>query len=268
LVDHPVPSEENMKLYKLIKKLSVLSVLSSVSALSIAGGFGIGTQSGSGTGNAFAGGAAVAEDASVVWSNPAGMTALPLGKHVTGALHFIKPSFKFSNAGSTGVFAAPGTGGGGDGGGWAFVPNGFFAMDISPALRFGIALNAPFGLTTEYETGWRGRAIALESAIKTVNINPSLAYKVSNTFSIGAGVNVQRIDAKLSSDVTALNGTGIFTLKADDVGYGYNLGATFQPSPSTRVGIHYRSSIKPRLSIRLFCAVVGVSASRISNEYH
>ena len=52
-----------------------------------ASGFGIGTQSGSGTGNAFAGGAAVAEDASVVWYNPAAMSALPSGKQVTVAVH-------------------------------------------------------------------------------------------------------------------------------------------------------------------------------------
>ncbi|HUF81535.1 MAG TPA: outer membrane protein transport protein, partial [Burkholderiales bacterium] len=124
----------------------------------LAGGFAIGTQSGTGTGNAFAGGAAAAEDASVVWSNPAGMTFLPAGKHVTGALHVLKPSFKFRNQGSTGpVFGAGGAGDGGDGGGWAFVPNGFFAMDINPRLRFGVALNVPFGLKTEYDNGWRGQ---------------------------------------------------------------------------------------------------------------
>src|SRR5688572_15393220 len=101
------------------------------SAHAIAGGFAIGTQSGSGTGNAFAGGAAAAEDASVVWYNPAGMAALPRGqKQVTAAGHLVKPSFKFQNTGSTGAFAAAGSGEGGDGGDWAVIPNTFFTADL------------------------------------------------------------------------------------------------------------------------------------------
>lgn len=230
-----------MNFHNKIIKLAVASALVAGSSQAFAGGFAIGTQSGSGMGNAFAGGAAVADDASVVWSNPAGMTALPAGKHITGALHLVRPSFKFQNAGSTGAFAVPGAGNGGDGGDWAYIPNGFFAMDITPALRFGLALNVPFGLTTNYDAGWQGQLVALKSSLKTINIQPSLAYRVNNTFSIGAGVSLQKIDARL----TNLAGTaGEAILKADDVGYGFNIGAVFEPSSATRIGLHYRSAIK------------------------
>lgn len=218
-----------------------------------AGGFGIGTQSGSGTGNAFAGGAAVAEDASVAWYNPAAMAALPSGKHVAGALHALRPSFKFRNTGSTGVFscvsppfpACPG-GEGGDGGDWAFVPNGFFTMDVNPQWRFGLALNAPFGLKTVYDGAWRGQLTALKSEIKTVNINPSVAYKITDKISVGGGVSVQYLDAKLTS-FTGLAALGSVKLDADDVSYGANLGFLFQVTPSTRYGVTYRSSIKYEL---------------------
>src|SRR5688572_2536097 len=206
-----------------------------------AGGFGIGTQSGSGVGNAFAGGAAVADDASVVWSNPAGMMLLPSGKQVTGALHMLKPSFKFQNQGSTGVYAAPGTGDGGDGGDWAFVPNGFFTMDINPQWRFGVALNVPFGLKTEYDTGWRGQLTGIKSEIKTININPSVAYKLNDAVSIGGGLSLQKIEAELTSFA---GGAGVSTLSADDIGYGFNLGLMAQVSPATRLGLSYRSRIK------------------------
>ena len=120
-------------------------------------------------------------------------------------------------------------------------------MSITPSLRFGVAVNAPFGLKTNYDTGWRGRSTALESAIKSVNINPSIAYKINDSFSIGGGVSVQKLDAKLSSDATGLNPAGVVTLKADDIGFGFNLGAVFQPAPATRIGAHYRSSIKYKL---------------------
>jgi len=219
--------------------LAVAAALGGMASSAVAGGFAIGTQSGSGTGNAFAGGAAAADDASVAWYNPAAMTLIP-GKQVAGALHVLKPSFKFQNTAST---AAVGTGEGGDSGDWAFVPNAFFTMDINPNMRFGLALNAPFGLATEYDNGWRGQLKALKSEIISVNINPSVAYKVSDTVSIGAGFSVQKLEATLTKAANAA-GTNIAELKADDVGYGFNLGLMIQAMPDTRIGVSYRSSIK------------------------
>jgi long-chain fatty acid transport protein len=136
-----------------------------------------------------------------------------------------------------------GTGEGGDGGDWAYVPNAFFTWAINPKLSFGVALNVPFGLATEYDAGWRGQFTALKSEIKTVNFNPSIAYKINDTFSIGAGVSYQKIDAELSA-FTGSPQSGNLTLNADDTGYGFNVGALFQPAPSTRIGVSYRSSIK------------------------
>ncbi len=242
-------------------RLSTIAVALAMAGLTsttaFAGGFGIGTQSGSGTGNAFAGGAAVADDASVAWSNPAGMTLLPMGKQVTAAAHFVLPSFQFTNNGST----SPGAGNGGDGGGWAMIPNGFFTMSINPNLRFGLALNVPFGLGTKYDAGWVGQTVALESDLKTININPSLAYKVSDKLSVGAGISVQRIEAKLTR-FTGVGVVGNAVLEADDVGYGFNLGAMIQATPSTRIGISYRSAIDYDLEgAATFTGTVGAASN-------
>lgn len=220
-----------------------------------AGGFAIGVQSGSGTGNAFAGGAAAADDASVVWFNPAAMTALPAGRQVTAAGHLARPSFKFSNTGSTGTFAAPGSGEGGDGGDWALIPNMFYTTDIDARWRFGVAVNAPFGLATHYDAGWRGARTALKSEVKSVNINPSVAYRLSDALSIGGGISVQKLQAELSNFSGA---AGVAKLKADDIGYGFNLGLTVQATPGTRFGFAYRSSIKYELEGA--AAFSGVSA--------
>ncbi len=241
-----------MKNPKTVVSLAVGAALAGLASSAVAGGFAIGTQSGSGTGNAFAGGAASADDASVAWYNPALMTLLP-DRQVAGALHVLKPSFKFQNNGSTSPI---GTGEGGDGGDWAFVPNGFFTMAINPSLSFGLALNVPFGLKTEYESGWRGQFTALKSEIKTVNINPSVAYKINNMVSIGGGVSVQRIEAELTNSA---GGAGISTLSADDIGYGYNLGLMIQASPTTRIGAHYRSKIKYQLEGTVGFSVAGVA---------
>src|SRR5437764_15427024 len=105
--------------------LSALAVLSA--AESKAAGFALQEQSAAGLGNAYAGAAAVAEDASTVWWNPAGMTLLN-GITVTGALHSITPSSKFSNGNSQPACVAPTVcrplgGNGGDAGDTAYVPN-------------------------------------------------------------------------------------------------------------------------------------------------
>lgn len=237
-----------MKIGELMRAL-VAGTLATAAGGAAGGGFGIATQSGSGTGNANAGGAAVVEDASVAWSNPAGMTFLPRGKQVSAGLTILKTSHKFHDNGSIGAFSFPGSGDGGDGGGWAYVPNAYFTMDINPEWNFGLAINAPFGLKTEYDAGWRGQLLALKSEVKTININPSFAYRASDTFSIGAGVSVQKLDAELTNCAptpfsvppACVNSA---KLEADDVGYGFNLGLMFQATPATRFGASYRSSIK------------------------
>jgi long-chain fatty acid transport protein len=228
------------------------AALATFGAQAVAGGFAIGVQSGSATGNAVSGGAAVAEDASVVWSNPAGMMQLRHSRQVTVATHIFRPSFKFQNQGSTGAFAGAGTGEGGNAGDWAYVPNSFGTMEINPRLRLGVAINVPFGLTTHYEQGWRGQLTALKSKIQTVNLNPAIAYRLTDMVSVGAGVSAQMLKADLSS-FSGVGALGNVDLKADDVGFGFNFGIMVETNPgasarnsypNTRFGASYRSKIK------------------------
>src|ERR1700675_2408497 len=95
--------------------------------------FALQESSGSGLGNAYAGGAAAAEDAATVWSNPAGMSRIPTNQLVAG-VSWIRPSNKFSDGGSLPALACPPSlcppaglfqplgGNGGDAGGNNYVP--------------------------------------------------------------------------------------------------------------------------------------------------
>lgn len=222
---------------------AVAAALAGTSGAAVAGGFGVGTVSGSGTGNAYAGGAAVAEDSSVAWSNPAAMTLLAPGTAVSAAGHLIFPSADFRNGGSTGVFAAPGTGEGGEGIGTALIPNLYLTTAITENLRFGLSVNVPFGLGSNLDQGWRGQLTALQSRINTLNINPSLAYKVSDRLSVAAGVSVQHADAVLTA-FTGAAATGNLRLEAADTSFGYNFGAMLQATPDTRFGVTYRSRVR------------------------
>ena len=135
-------------------------------------------------------------------------------------------------------------GNGGDAGDWAAVPAGYMTWQLTDRLFAGLGVGAPFGLKTEYPNSWVGRFHAVKSELKTVNINPSIAFKVSDVFSVGFGVNFQRIDADLTKVATAGGGSALLgRIEGDDTAWGWNVGAMYQLSPTTRLGLAYRSKI-------------------------
>ncbi|PCI67790.1 MAG: long chain fatty acid transport protein [Piscirickettsiaceae bacterium] len=228
--------------------ISLAASLSVISTASLSAAFGIAENSALGIGNAFAGGAASAEDASTVWYNPAGMTRIK-GNQVVQGIHLIAPSFDFDDEGSTKANGTP-TGGDGsnDGGRFAIVPNLYYVHSLSDDLKVGVGINAPFGLATKYDSDWSGRYQAIESEIVTVNVNPAIAWQVTPELSLGFGVNIQYIEATLTNkiDFSGLGPVpdGFSKLEADDISYGFNLGALYNLSTDTRIGLSYRSEIK------------------------
>ena len=235
---------------KKLMALAIATALGGASGLASAAGFALIEQSGSGMGNAYAGAAAVAEDASTVFFNPAGMSFLQ-GPQVSVAAHVISLSAEFSGTATNpaALGGGPATGGtGGDAGGAAVVPNLYFTMPVGERLSLGLGVNVPFGLTTEYEDNWVGRFQGINSELTSININPSIAYKFSDSFSIGGGVNYQMLDAELTNAVVLGPGLeGRTKLEADDDAWGWNIGAMFQVTPMTRIGVAYRSEIEYEL---------------------
>lgn len=223
-----------------IKLLSLLITGLFASQLHAAG-IAIAENSGSGLGNAFAGGAAVSEDASVVWFNPAAMSKLQ-GSNLTGVLNIINTSSHFNDSGSTKPVAIPGAGDSGNFGGTFVVPNVYLTLPMTNQLSFGLGINAPVGLSTEYDPAWIGRAQAVNSEIKSLNVNPALSWKINEMVSLGAGVNYQKLDATLTSVHPTAN-TEV-KLSAGDTAYGYNAGILLSPTSTTQIGFHYRSAIK------------------------
>ena len=91
---------------------------------------------------------------------------------------------------------------------WAAVPNFYYVAELSPQLRAGVGISSPFGLKTEYDPGWMGRFQAIKSELQTININPSLAYKINDQLSVGAGLDAQYITAELTNAVNLGAGRG------------------------------------------------------------
>ena len=221
-------------------------VLSGYQLSSQAAGFALSEQSGSGMGNAYAGAAAVAEDASTIFFNPAGMTYIE-GRQLVGALHAIRTSGDFNNQGSAPAGVRPLGDEGGDFGSWAFLPNFYYKQDLTEQLKFGIGVGTPFGLKTEYDRNWLGRFQAVKSELKTVNINPSLAWKVNDQWSLGFGISAMWAQAELTSAANLGTSESFVRNKGKDWGFGYNLGAIYQATPTTRFGIAYRSKVEQHL---------------------
>ncbi len=235
---------------KLVGLLCCTSLIGLGSSISHAAGFALIEQGVSGLGNAYAGAAASAEDASTIFFNPAGMTLLD-GQQVVAGLHIIKPSTKFIDNGSS----ASGSNSG-DAGNLGLIPNLYYVADIGNDMKLGLGIGVPFGLSTEYDDDWQGRYQAVKSSVEAININPSLAFKVNPQWSIGLGANIQHFKAELTSAVdfsTITGGTlpagtdGFADITGSSWGFGYNLGVLFIPSEATRIGLAYRSQVKQSL---------------------
>jgi len=269
----------------LLTGLITATIASGFSASTQAAGFALIENSASGMGNAFAGGSAIAEDASTVWFNPAGMTRLS-GSQIIVAGHIVSPSADYTDTGST---INPSLGGGAltgtndDGGESGFVPNFYYTTELGNDSYFGVGVSVPFGLSTEYDSGWVGRYTATKSEVHAININPSFASKVTDKLSIGFGLNIQYIEATLSNKLDsgaictdiqllgvsnptpaqvgaaiaacAVAGLPIATqavdssqsLTADDISTGWNFGLLYDLDTDSRLGLAYRSSIKHKV---------------------
>lgn len=204
-------------------------LLLAFSGVSAAAGFQSLEQNASGLGTAYAGSAAVADNASTVFFNPAAMTQLA-GFHFSAGVVGVSERHDF-RPGSV------------DGGENMALPNAYLTWQLTPNFSAGIGISRPFMLDTRYPAGWLGAAEGIKSELKTVNINPSVAYKLNDTVSLGLGLDYQRMDVQLTS-------TGN-VLKVDDNALGWNAGALFTLSPAMRVGVAYRSKIEHDLSGRL-----------------
>ncbi|MDJ0738111.1 MAG: outer membrane protein transport protein [Gammaproteobacteria bacterium] len=237
-----------------------------------AAGFALIEQSVPDMGTAYAGAAATADSVDTLYFNPAGMTRLP-GTRSGAAVHLVLPQTEFNNEGTTFspvVGGAPIAGNdGGDAGGLAAVPHGYLTHQLNDQVWLGLAINAPFGLTTEYTSGWVGRYHAIRSAVKTININPSVAFKVNDNVSLAAGVSAMYLDGEFTNavDFGTLNvipviagglggalgavgpggADGLSKIEGDSWGWGVNLGALFELSKNTRIGIHYRSEVEQNI---------------------
>ncbi|ATJ84250.1 OmpP1/FadL family transporter [Halomonas beimenensis] len=233
-------------------KLTVAVALASaalVSAQAAASGFQVREQSAKTLANAFSSAAAGAEDVGFMAYNPAAIGHLD-GRQVAGGLAFINADFELSDASASNSGFSYGENQSGQGGESAWVPSFAAKTQLSEQWDLGLAIYSPYGLSTKYDEDWIGRYHAIETELKTIDIQPTLNYRASERLNLAVGLRAQYADATLSNAIDlgaqAMDPgahDGFAEVTGDDWGYGYTLGALFQATERTRLGISYRSEI-------------------------
>ena len=228
---------------------TVFAASLSMAQTASAGGFYIQEQSASGLGAAFAGVSATPRDSSTLFYNIAGMTHLS-GTNANLGAHLIFGDSEMRDTGST--FGGPLTGGNNGGNPFdpAVVPNLYITHQTTDNFWIGLGITAPFGLELEYNDDFFARYDSLENELMTIDIQPSMAYRFNDWLSVGAGINYQFVNAKLTS-VVSDGAEGISELEGDDASFGYTASVLLEPWEHTRLGVNYRSTVNHTLDGRI-----------------
>lgn len=213
-------------------KIAAAAAAALVSTSSVyAAGFMLSEQSVAGLGRAYAGAGIVGDDLSAVWYNPAGMVLLPGTQVQAGGVYVdLDLSYK-GDDGETengSKYGVP-------------IPNFFFTRQMNDSMWFGLGLTVPYGLATEYSRTWGHIDRGMNAEIKVFDLNPNIAWKVSDKLSIGAGISLQYADAQYETGV--MGGMGYGRLDVDSFAWGANIGVMWSPTETLRFGLSYRSQV-------------------------
>ncbi|WP_372379175.1 outer membrane protein transport protein [Vibrio natriegens] len=225
------------------KRCSLLTISILFACNAQSAGFQVVEHSASGLGRAFSGEAAVADNASVLARNPAAMTLFEQAQF-SGAISVIDPEINiydtFYDEHSDDI--AP----------LAAVPAAYYVSPINDKFAWGIGMFTTYGVATEYPTDISAGDLAGNTSLMSVSINPNLAYRINDAFSVAGGVSLVYAEAELTrhkGSLAPLFGSGsqksdkLISMEDETFAWGWNLGALYEVDKNNRFGIGYRSQV-------------------------
>lgn len=204
-------------------------------------------------GTAYAGTAAYAGDATTAFSNPAGMTRIKDQQMVIGGIFVaadtdFRPDFATNMSGA--VMPQRGNEKADK---LLFIPSFHYTAQVNDCIYLGLSVVSPFGLAAEYSENSILRYMGTRSELRTVDISPSLAYRINDHFSVAAGPDAvwakAHLDLQTSTTVIPVLGApqtlvdGFQRNTAEEWGWGYHLGVLWELTERTRFGINYHSHV-------------------------
>lgn len=229
---------------------TALGVLVFTVAQANAGAIAIREQSPYGQGTSFAGVAAGGALSSMFW-NPAVMTqfqGIVTESAVAGILGYASHTPRPGPTSFPGIPIDLGTSpfnypGASNSLQEALVPASYYSYQLNPNLWIGLSVNVPFGLSVNFPDRWAGRDYGSgASNLKSYNATPSIAYRINDWISVGAGVQLQYASMVFQQGLGPSIGDNA-VIKASGWGYGFTAGVTLTPTPTTMIGIGWRSGI-------------------------
>ncbi|EGY51533.1 OmpP1/FadL family transporter [Neisseria shayeganii] len=251
--------------HSVLLKSSVLLIAAAFSLPALASGYHFGTQSVSSQSTANSS-AAEAADPSTLFYNPAGLTHLE-GTQATVNVNLVMPSVKYSDAKAY-YPGRPGsqeevkgqTSGSIEPSDVVVAPHIYASHKLNDRVALGMGVYVPFGSGTEYQRDSVLRYNLNELGLKTMALQPTVAFKINDNHSVAVGLVAQRTEAELrqyanfGSALAAFvpgqgNGTadGYAQVKGDDWGFGYNLAWLWNINDAARLGVNYRSHVRHTL---------------------
>ncbi|SGY81815.1 OmpP1/FadL family transporter [Moritella viscosa] len=231
-----------MRINKVALAVTALLAASQVNAA----GFQVSEHSASGLGRAFAGEAAIGDDAASLARNPALMATFDKAQlSVVGS--YVSPDIDVTS--STPGFNAD------DIAPAQVVPAMYYIQPINDQWAAGLAIYSNYGTGTEYDNDYLAGAAAGTTSIMSVNFNPNISYRINEQLSLGAGVSFVYAKAELERNAGALApgipnatpSTIIAKMEGDGYGFGWNVGALYEVNENNRFGISYKSKVKTEL---------------------
>ncbi len=229
---------------KIVSVLSLASIF--VAGLAFASGYRLPEQSVNSVSKAGAN-IASADHPDAAYFNPANMSWLVNGWLVEGDLQYVHLfSIDYEDSRTSDFDGSSNSEN-------YLLPKLFFVSPTYNNLRIGFSITEPFGLESCWDDPYPA-TFSKKFSLEVIEFNPTVSYKINNTFSIAGGVRFLDSSATLYTDgiVGTYPGFGGIAasryMTGDGNGWGYNLAISAKPDRNSNISVTYRSEVDLDLS--------------------
>ncbi|MFB1094109.1 outer membrane protein transport protein [Vibrio diabolicus] len=249
-----------MKTNKTLLSTAVALSLLGTTGMANAAGFQLAEYSATGLGRAYAGEAAMADNASAQWRNPAMLTYLE-GTQVSVGAIYVNPNIDIE--GDVNFHGSTSSASSDDFAHDAIIPNFYLSHQYNESFAIGLAFGTNYGMETDLGKGFGASHFGNEASVTTMEANLNAAYKVNESISVGGGIryiigegsfgaaapknNVVGQHPVTGDPISVPQGTALKYMEGDDTAWGWQVGTTWQINENNRIGFAYKSEVELKL---------------------
>jgi len=216
------------------KILTIVGAVLIFTSYSFSAGFQLNEHSASamGMGNAYT---AHVADASAIYFNPGALGFLE-GQNFVGGVTFVNPHFSWEALDGSDKVDAKNK--------LLPIPSFFYTKQLSDTITVGFGSFTPYGLETDWPTGWAGTQLADRTRIETFYLSPTIGIQLTDNFSIGFQANYVLADVLITKKVGFVDSFGDVRMSGDNQGWGGSFGFMWKVNDQFNIGGSWRSSVK------------------------